>query len=124
MYFAYTLNSPVRAISSLDVYGVGTVFRWMANSQGYDPIDQGAPVYSVTLPDTINYEYLPISEKNIPPQSSIDQVRSFLDELTQFIVQPEVLTLILLAVAAVAAYVAISRMRRRHGAPRQPNVPE
>jgi hypothetical protein len=113
MYYAYTLNSPVRETSTLDVYGVSTVFRWMANSAVYDPVNQGLPTYSVTLPSTIKYEYMPISENNIPPQSTMEQVKSFLDDFTQFILQPEVLVLLLLAVSAVAAYAAISRIRRR-----------
>jgi predicted Zn-dependent protease len=112
MYYAYTLNSPVRAVSTLDVYGLSQVFRWMASSEAYEPINQGSPIYSVALPANIDYEYLPISENNIPPQTTIDQIKSFLDGFTQFILQPEVLVLILLAVSAIAAYAAISRSRR------------
>ena len=114
MYYAYALNSPIRALSTLDVYGIGTVFRWMAYSPEFNSVYQGPPTYSVTLPPRIEYEYVPISEKNLPPQSSIGQIRTFLDEVTQFILQPEVLILILLAASAVTAYVTITRMRRRH----------
>jgi len=124
MYYSYTLGSSVKAISTLDVYGVGTVFRWMANSEVFDPVNQWSPIYSVTLPASIEYAYIPISENNIPPQSTIGQLNSFLDDFTQFILQPEVLTLLLLAVSAVAAYVTISRIRRRHVFSRQPNVSE
>jgi hypothetical protein len=122
MYYAYTLNSPVRAISTLDVYGVGTVFRWMAYSQEFDPVNQGPPIYSVTLPLSIKYEYLPISEKDLPPQSAIDQIRIFLDNLPEFILQPEVLILILIAASAVIAYITITRVRRRPVVSRQPDA--
>ena len=121
MYGAYTLNSPVRAISTLDVYGVGTVFRWMAYSQEYNSVNQGSPIYSVTLPPNIDYEYLPISEKNLPPQSIIDQIRAFLDDFAEYIL-PAGLILVLLAVTAVSAYVIITRMRKKRVALRQPKT--
>ncbi len=118
MYSVYTLSSPVRAISTLDVYGVGTVFRWMADSQEYNSVNQGSPIYSVTLPPNIDYEYLPISEKNLPPQSTIDQIRTFLEDIADYIL-PVGLILILLAVTAVSAYVIITRThKKRAGQPK------
>lgn len=124
MYYAYTLNSPVREISTLDVYGLGTVFRWMANSEVYNPVNQGPPIYSVTLPASINYDYIPISENNIPPQSTVDQLRSLLDYFTQLVLQPAVLVLIVLGLSALAAYITISRTRKRHVNPRENVSPD
>ncbi len=114
MYYAYSLNSPVREISSLDVYGVGIVFRWMATSGIYDPVNRGSPIYSVSLPSNISYIDMPISENNIPPQSTVDQIKSFLDDLSLVILQPEVLILLVLVVSAIVAYAVISRTRRTH----------
>ena len=113
MYFAYTLGSPVRAVSTLDAYGVGTVFRWMAYSQEFSSDNQGAPIYSVTLPSNIPFQYLPISAKNRPPSSAIEQVVTFLNELAQVVSQPEAVVLVLLAVGTVAAYVTTTRVRRK-----------
>jgi hypothetical protein len=118
MYYAYTLSSPVRAVSTLDVYGVGTVFRWMTNSQEYNPVNQGTPIYSATLPSNIDYEYLPISEKNLPPQSTIDQIRTFFENVAENIV-PIGLILVVLAVAAISAYVIITRSRSKRSSSRQ-----
>jgi predicted Zn-dependent protease len=112
MYYAYTLNSPVRAISTLDVYGVSQVFRWMANSQEYNSVNQGSPINSVTLPSNINYKYLPIAEKNLPPQSTLDQIRTFLDNFTEYIL-PIGLVLIIVAVTVIPAYVIITRKRKK-----------
>src|SRR3990172_6594566 len=121
MYNVYTLSSPVRAISTLDVYGVGTVFRWMAYSQEYNSVNQGSQIYSVTLPPTIDYEYLPISEKNLPPQSAIDQIRTFFDDFAKYII-PVSLILVLLAVMALSANVIIPRIRKKRVASRQPKA--
>ncbi len=122
MYYTYSLSSPAKAISTLDVYGVGTVFRWMASSQFYNSTNQGAPVYTVTLPSSIQYEYLPITEENRPPESSLGQVVNFLSELTTVVLQPEILALIFLAIAALIAFVTISRIRRRRTVPQQSEV--
>ena len=120
MYNVYTLSSPVRAISTLDVYGVGTVFRWMAYSQEYNSVNQGSPIYSVTLPPTIDYEYLPISETNLPPQSTIDQIRTFLDNFAEYILVG--LIFVLIAVTVTPAYIIITRMRKKRVASRQPKA--
>jgi hypothetical protein len=122
MYYAYTLGSPVRALSTLDVYGVATVFRWMAALSQYSGDNQGQPIYSVTLPPSIEYEFMPIPAKDVPSQSTIDQVVTFLNSLTQFVLQPEVLILVILAVAAIAAYSTITRIRR-HPIQRQHESP-
>jgi hypothetical protein len=119
MYFSYSLGSPVRELSTLDVYGVGTVFRWMAGSGIYDPVNQGTPMYSVTLPPDINYEYMPVSASDTPPQAVTGQISSFLEDFAKVVLQPEVLILVLLAVSAIVAYGAISRMRRRRVKPDQ-----
>jgi predicted Zn-dependent protease len=113
MYYAYSLGGSVRAISTLDTYGVGTVFRWMAYSQEYSPDNQGQPVYSVSLTPS-GYEYQPISDTDLPPQqSTLEKVGNFFDDFVQFVLQPEVLVLIILAFSASIGYLAISRIRRK-----------
>jgi hypothetical protein len=119
MYFTYTLSSPIREISTLDVYGVATVFRWMAASPLYNGDSQGQPIYSVTLPLSIEYSHIPAPAEDIPAQSTFDQIRTILDVFTQFIIQPEVLAIIILSAGAVVAYLAIARGRRRPTAQRQ-----
>ena len=113
MYYAYTLGSSVRELSTLDIYGVATVFRWMAASPQYDAGNQGEPTYSVTLPPNIEYKYMPIPANDTPPKSAVAQILTFLNAFTQFVLQPEVLPLIVLAVATVVAYSTITRGRRR-----------
>ena len=114
MYYAYTLSSPVRAISTLDLYGVGTVFRWMALSPEFDQANQGLPIYSVTLPPNIPYEYLPISEKNLPPQSPIEQIITYFGYVPDIIATPEFWALMgLFTIAVVCTYLLGRRARRR-----------
>jgi predicted Zn-dependent protease len=112
MYYAYSLGGSVRAISTLDVYGVGTVFRWMAYSQEYSSDNQGQPVYSVSLTSS-EYEYQPISDTDLPPQSTLEKVGNFFDDFVKFVLQPEVLILFIIAVSALVGYLAISNIRRK-----------
>jgi hypothetical protein len=112
MYYAYSLGDSIRAISTLDAVGVGTVFRWMANSQEYSAENQGEPIKSVSLASA-EYEYQPISEKDIPPQSPLEKVRSFFDDFIQVFSQPEDwAVIIILAALAMAAYLTIARVRK------------
>ncbi len=113
MYFAYTLNSPVRSVSTLDAYGVGIVFRWLAKSTEFNPDNQGDQISSASLPSNIAYKSLPIPENDIPPQSTVGQAQTDFVDFLQFILQPEVLTLILLAIAALLIYSIIARSRRK-----------
>jgi hypothetical protein len=113
MYYAYSLGSSVRAISTLDAYGVGTVFRWMAYSQEYSSDNQGQPVYSVSLTSS-EYEYQPISDTDLPPQTTLEKVGTFFDDFVQFVLQPEVLVFIILTISAlVVGYLALSRIRKK-----------
>ena len=113
MYFAYTLSSPVRSISTLDAYGVAQVFRWMSSSSVYSPDNQGPRLNSITLPSTIEYEYLQVSQENLPAQSPLDTVNTYVIDLIGFILRPEVLILILIAISAIAFFIMLQRKRGR-----------
>ena len=112
MYHAYSLGGSIRAISTLDAFGVGTVFRWMANSQEYSPDSQGQPIHSVSLVSK-EYEYQPISEKDLPPQSTLEKVSNFFYDFFQFFSLPEGWAVIIaLAVLAMIAYLTVARIRK------------
>ncbi len=113
MYYAYSLSSPVRAISTLDLYGVGTVFRWMNYSQEFDPANQGSPIYSVTLPPEIEYMDLPISETNLPPQSPLDRIRIAFADFSAVVATPEFWGLMALFTIAVVSIYLLGRRGRR-----------
>jgi hypothetical protein len=113
MYYAYSLGGSVRAISTLDAVGVGTVFRWMANSQEYRTDNQGQQIYSVSLASA-EYEYQPISEENLPPQSPLEKAKGFLEDFVQFLSQPDGWAVIIaLAFSATIAFLTIARIRKR-----------
>jgi Matrixin len=114
MYFAYSLSSPVRAVSTLDLYGVAVVFQWMAVSLEFDKANIGSRVYSVSLPPEISYEYLEVSEGNLPPQSLFEQVRNYLWLGSEAIAKPEFwVFMVLLTVALATVFAVLKRVRRK-----------
>ena len=113
MYFAYTLSSPVRSISTLDAYGVAQVFRWMSSSSVYSPDNRGPRINSVTLPSTIEYDYLQVSQENLPVQSPLDTVNTYATDLIEFILRPEIIILILIVFSALAFIILLPRKRGR-----------
>ncbi|HLN46577.1 MAG TPA: matrixin family metalloprotease [Candidatus Sulfotelmatobacter sp.] len=113
MYPALSLDSPLRKISTLDVYGLATVFGWMANSTEYNATNQGPDVSSVMLPPNIPYEYLPVSEGNVPPPTTTQRVGTFLDNLVQFFLQSENQTLILIIISVIVVIAVLIRVSRK-----------
>jgi predicted Zn-dependent protease len=122
MHFAYTLNSPIRAISTLDVYGVANVFRWMSASPEFDPSNQGPKIFSITLPSSMKYEYLQVSNANLPaPQSPLDSFNNFVADVIDFILRPEILIAILVAIAAIVVFGVMPRRSGKREANNKPS---
>ena len=117
MYLKYTLGSPIRALSTLDLYGVATVFSWMSNSTQFISAGKLRKMSSVTLPPEIEFQYLPISTENLPPPSFLDSFlsvsQSFLTYVLQFILNPDFLILSLVALFALLIVMILSLARRR-----------
>ena len=111
MYPEYTPTKAVKGLSTLDLYGVSTVFQWMSKSQfnpAYRP--QASPV---CLPPSIPYQYLPISYENLPPPTSsaissptlyqnlLTYIQALLTYVRQFITRPEFSIPLLIAISAL-----------------------
>jgi len=122
MYFAYTLGSPVRALSTLDVYGVARVFRWLAYSSNFNPDNQVEEKISVSLPSTIQYEFLPIAQDNLPPQSLADLTISLAGSLVQFVLRPEVFASLVIVMSVIVTVGLWTRKARRPASNRQTQV--
>jgi predicted Zn-dependent protease len=119
MYPHYTPKQTVEGLSTLDVYGVSTVFQWMSKSSQFNPVS------SVTLPSNIPYQYLPISNENLPPPSStpsptpyqtvLTYIRTLLTYILQFFLRPEFSIPLLIAILAllVTEFVVATHRRRK-----------
>ena len=111
MYPTISLNplNQVQALSTLDLYGVSTVFQWMSNS-----INPFSPRQSsVTLPSSITYRYIPISNDDLPPatpysslwQTLLTYIQELINYTMDLVTRPEVLTiLIVILVLLVIAF--------------------
>ena len=111
MYPQYSPKQTVQNVSTLDVYGVSLVFAWMSQSTQFNPayIPQEA---SVTLPSSIPLQFLPISYENLPPPSSgnpssstvqtvLTYIRALSNYVAQFVLRPEFLIPLLIAILAL-----------------------
>ena len=116
MYPQTGLTFEVRRISTLDAYGVSTVFAWMsASSQFYSANKEMIP-RSVDLPSDIEYEHLTISKENLPPQSVFDPVlnpvRRLLSTFFNFLLVPENLLLFILVMFGLLFSMVLYRLLR------------
>jgi hypothetical protein len=118
MYPRYTLNplNQVQELSTLDLYGVSTVFQWMPNSSyAYSPQQS-----SVTLPSSIPYRYLPISNEDLPsatPYSSLWQtlltyVQKLINYTIDLVSRPEVLTILIVMLVLLVTAFLFARLQR------------
>ena len=76
MYAIYSLGSSPPLISTLDVYGVATLFAWETNSTNFYPVSDWFIVNSVILPSNIVYAGLPVLSENTIPKPSQTTLQS------------------------------------------------
>ena len=114
MYPMYTLRGSAEAVSTLDVYGVATVFAWMLNPSDFYPVSGWLKENSVILPLDVAYQYLPVSPQNARPQTPLDnpvvQVLVFMFEL---LLHPEILAIVLAVIMVMIIIELIPRRRKR-----------
>jgi predicted Zn-dependent protease len=120
MYPKYTLNQPVEGLSTLDLYGVSTVFQWMSNSSQFNPADIPQKS-SLTLPSSITYRYLSISYEDLPPvppspsplQTLLTYILNLSTYIIRFILRPELLIpLVIVILVVVVVEILFARLKK------------
>ncbi len=109
MYPVYTPREAVRELSTLDIYAVSMVSEWMSKYTQFNPTSSCPQTSSVTLPSSIPYQYLSISYGDLPP---VPLSQTPLDYILQFILRPEFLIPLLIAVTTLIFLVAASKRRK------------
>jgi hypothetical protein len=128
MYPKYTPNllNEVQALSTLDLYGVSTVFQWMSNSFSFPYSPRQS---SVSLPLSITYQHLPVSYEDLPPaspplspwQTLLDGIQNLINNVMGLFVRTEFV--ILIVVAAVALLVVAFILGRQQTKTAQDQTP-
>jgi hypothetical protein len=114
MYAYYTIGGPTKTVSSLDVYGVATLFAWEQNSSNFYPVSRWLKEDSVILPSNITYQGLPVSPANAPPQTLADNpVVQTLVLMFGILIHPDVFALTVLFVVALVIVTLIPRRRKQ-----------
>jgi hypothetical protein len=110
MYSVYTIGASPESVSTLDVYGVGTLFAWETNSTVFYPINYWLNESSVILPPTIEYRGLPVGSENASPQTlANNSVVQFLVLVFEILIHPEILAIILVIVLVLLIVGLISK---------------
>ena len=92
MYAYYTRESGAEDISTLDVYGVATLFAWNQDAIIFYPVDGWLKENSVVLPSDISYKGLPVSPENAVPQTLANNpVVQTLVLMFEILIHPEIL---------------------------------
>jgi hypothetical protein len=113
MYSTYTLGNSPRAVSSLDVYGVATLFAWKLNATNFYPVNDWLTENSVILPAAIAYQDLYVSPENAGPQTLADNpVVQFLSLMFAILVHPEILAIVILFFVVLVVIALIPKRKR------------
>jgi hypothetical protein len=114
MYSVYTIGYAPEDVSTLDVYGVATLFAWEINATNFYPVSDWLKVNSVILPPNIVYRGLPVSPENASPQTLADNsVVQFLILMFEILIHPEVLALAILFIVILVVIALIPKRRKR-----------
>jgi hypothetical protein len=97
MYPTVYYQNTVKPLSTLDVYGVAKLFELI-------PTDACPEEDLVVMPQSISYRELEIAPENIPPQNLTEYA-------IRLLTRPEVLIIVVGALAVVVALLAIQRKK-------------
>ena len=121
MYAKISTSFNIRSISTLDLYAVAKIFGWMSVSPQFSPANQDILPSSISLPSEINYEYLEISEENLPPPSFFDPIadpiRRLLSAFFDYVLVPRNFLLFVLIVFALIVAMIMYRILRPQKVP-------
>jgi Matrixin len=114
MYSTYTTRNSAKAVSSLDVYGVATLFAWELNETNFYPINDWLDVNSVILPSEIAYQGLPVLPENASPQTfANNSVVQFLVIMFETLIHTDILAIVLVIALILAIIVLISKKQKQ-----------
>jgi hypothetical protein len=113
MYAYYTRESGPKYVSTLDAYGVATLFAWDQNTFSFYPVNGWLKENSVVLPSDINYKALPVSPENAIPQTLADNpVVQTLVLMFEILIHPEILGSVVLVVLLSVVLGLVVRWKR------------
>jgi len=96
MYSTYSIGSSAKVVSTLNVYGVATLFAWELNETKFYPISDWLDVNSVILPSDIVYHGLPVYPENASPQNfTNNSTVQFLILMFETLIHTDILAIVL-----------------------------
>lgn len=114
MYPTYTLRSGAESVSTLDGYGVATMFGWLRNPNEFYPVQGWLKQNYVVLPNYITFQYLPVTPQNARPQTlANNQVVQFLIYMFEILIHPEIAAIAAVIIVMFVVLALISRRRPR-----------
>ena len=113
MYSTYSMSSPAESISTLDAYGVATLFVWELNPSSFYPVRTWLVTSSAVLPQNIPYQDLPVSQQNVRPQTAAENpVVQVLVLMFEILIHPEVFSIVLVFIIVFVLIALIPRRKK------------
>lgn len=121
MYPALTLSSSPKLLSTLDLYGVSTIFAWLTFQFNFYPVSDWLQGNSVFLPSS-QFQFLPVSGQNAGPQTlENNPVIQTLVLAGEILIHPDFLGLIIIFVIIVIFIALLPKRREKQISKTIPN---
>jgi hypothetical protein len=113
MYASYSMSSPAESVSTLDAYGVATLFAWELEPSSFYPVRNWLVANSAILPSDIPYEGLSVSRQNVSPQTAAENpVVQVLVLMFEILIHPEVFSVVLVFIIVFVLITLIPRRKK------------
>lgn len=109
MYSVVDYRETVKPLSSLDLYALSTIFKWMTNSAEFTSSNQCSQDSLVTLPLSIVYYHFTITDENLP----VSPPQNLIESVLELFLSPEILVAILIIVILLATAALILTRRKK-----------
>jgi hypothetical protein len=127
MYPTLYLDGKIRSISTLNAYGVATVFQWLPTPSQLYPVSRWLRQLTITLPEEIEYQHLTISENNLPPQTVqnpvVETMQTIIDLIITLMLSLEILIPVTGIIIAITIFILVT-LNRKKPAEQQPETPK
>jgi len=111
LYPMYALRGGEQRVSTLDMYGVASIFGWLQNPAEFYPVSGWLKQNYVILPSTIPFQYLSVSPENVRPQTlEANPIVQTLILMFQLLIHPEIGGVVLLI---IVIFVVVALILRR-----------
>ncbi len=109
MYATIEYRDTVKPVSSLDMYALSQIFKWITNSTQFSSTSMCPEGSVFILPPSINYVHYNINAENLPVSSP----QNVIEDVLGLFLRPEIIVIIIVIVTPIVVIAMILKKRKK-----------